>query len=897
MPDKKTYYDRTVKSVLKDLETKEKGLSEKEAKKRLEKYGKNKLEEKEKISPVEILLQQFKSPLIWVLIAAMIISIIVVFIEHGTKVGFGNFTEAIVILVILILNAIFGFVQEYKAEKAIEKLRELSSPKCKVIRDGETKEMDAEKLVPGDIIKIETGDRIPADSRIIEESELETQEAALTGESTPVSKTSEKIDSDKGVGDRINCVFAGTVVTKGKGKAVVIQTGMDTETGQIAEMISTSKKSKTPLQNKLAKLGKLLTILVIVISVLVFAIGLLRGYLTGDIDFELVREMLISAIALAVAAIPEGLPAVVTITLALGVRKMVQKNALIRRLPSVETLGATTMICTDKTGTLTHNEMTVKKLFVNEDEIEVEGTGYEAKGGFSKKKNIEKLLEIGALCNNSELKKEKKKWKIIGDPTEGALIVSAKKADIDIDKLGKKYKREDEMGFTSERKRMTTIHKNDDGKGKIAYMKGAPDVVIDLCSKVLINGKEKKLTKKMKKEIIKQNEEFADDALRVLSFAYKKLGKKYSKKKLEKSFVFVGLQAMIDPPRKEVKDSIKECKEAGIGVIIVTGDHKNTAVAIGKQLGIEGKAVEGKDLEKMSKKKLKKEISDIAVFARVDPKHKVKILEALKAKRHIVGMTGDGVNDAPALKKADIGVAMGITGTDVSKEASDMVLTDDNFKSIVNAIEEGRRIFDNIRKFVMYLLSSNVGEVMVVFFGIMLGNLPLLALQILWINIATDGLPALALSVEPAEKDIMKRKPKKKQERILTKKRFYVLFGVGVIMMLGTLGVFKFYPSESIVHARTMAFTTLVMFQLFNVLNLQSESKSVIKTFYKNLWLLGAIASSVVLHLIILYVPFFNEIFETMPLSLFDWIWVICVAASVLVAGEIFKLILYFKNK
>ncbi|MBD3361063.1 HAD-IC family P-type ATPase, partial [Candidatus Peregrinibacteria bacterium] len=697
------------------------------------------------------------------------------------------------------------------------------------------------------------------------------------------------------VGDRENCIFSGTMTTKGSAKAVVLRTGMDTETGQIAEMISTSKKEKTPLQKKLKRLGKILTIIVISISVLVFGVGLLKGYFNENIDINHIKEMLISSIALAVAAIPEGLPAVVTISLALGVRRMVKRNALIRRLPSVETLGATTVICADKTGTLTHNQMTVKKLFVNDKTVKVSGRGYKPEGEISEEKNIKTLLEIGALCNNSELEKEKKKWKVEGDPTEGALLVSAKKAGIDIDKLKEKKERKDEIGFSSERKRMTTIHSTKDGN--IAYMKGAPDVILKLCSKILINGKEKKLSEKKKKEILEKNEDFTKDALRVLGFAYKKIDKKYDKEKVEEDFIFVGLQAMIDPPREEVKKAIKKCETAGIKVIMITGDHKNTAVAIGKQLGIKGKSIEGTELDKMSDKELKKKVEEISVYARVNPKHKVKILKALRSKKHVIGMTGDGVNDAPALKKADIGIAMGITGTEVSKEASDMILTDDNFASIVNAVEEGRRIFDNIRKFVMYLLSSNAGEVLVVFIGIILGKLPILALQILWINIATDGLPALALSVEPPEKDIMKRKPKKKKESVLTKERFYLMTGIGIVMMLGTLGIFRYYPSDSLKHARTMAFTTLVLFQLFNVLNLQSEEKSVIKTFLRNKWLLGAIASSLILQLIILYIPYLNNVFKTTPLTLFDWLWILIATSSILLFGELVKLIIYLRKK
>ncbi len=878
--NKKTYYDMDSKDVLKEFETTEKGLSEKEVKKRLEEYGRNKLEEKDKISPWKIFAQQFMSPLVWVLIAAMIISIVVAFIESNNGVSISELTDAIIIFVILIFNAIFGFIQEYKAEKAIEKLRELSSPKATVIRDGKEKDIDAEEIVPGDIIKIETGDRMPADARIIEESELEAQEAALTGESNPVAKTTDKLKSGLGVGDRLNMVFAGTVTTKGRAKAVVTRTGMKTETGKIAEMISASKKEKTPLQKKLAKLGKLLTILVIIISILIFGIGLLRGYLTEGIDFALVKEMLIFSIALAVAAIPEGLPAVVTISLALGVRRMIKKNALIRRLPSVETLGATTVICTDKTGTLTHNQMTVTKMYVNDKVVEVSGKGYKPEGDFSDSKNIGALLEIGALCNDSELKKEKKKWEVTGDPTEGALIVSARKAGMNSIKLNKQKKRKDELGFTSERKRMTTIHSTD--KGNIAYMKGAPDGILDLCTKILINGKEQKLTKDKQKEILKQNDGFADDALRVLGFAYKKIGKKYSKKNLEKEFVFVGLQAMIDPPREEVKDAVKKCNTAGIKVIMITGDHKKTAVAIGKQLGIEGKSIEGAELEKMSKKELKKHVEEIAVYARVDPKHKVKILEALKSKGHIVGMTGDGVNDAPALKKADIGVAMGITGTDVSKEASDMVLTDDNFASIVNAMSEGRTIFDNIRKFVNYLLSSNLGEVMVILTAILIGlPLPITAIQILWINLITDGLPALALGLDPASPNIMQRKPRKKEEGIITKNTAANIIIISILMTLASLFLFNRYYEADLVKAQTIVFTTLVILEFVRLYMIRSDYN--IKMLSNN-WLVLAVVLSIGMQLLVLYSPL-NAFFNTIPLNLMEWVYILSTSFIVLIIG------------
>ncbi len=885
--NKKTYYDKKVKYVLKELDTDKDGLSSSEAKKRLEKYGRNKLREEKKISPFKIFIEQFKSPLIWVLIAAMVISIAVAFIEKENGLMLRDLTDAIVIGVILILNAILGFVQEYKAEKAIEELKKMASLKATVLRDGKEKDIDAEELVPGDVVLIETGDRIPADARIIEEHELEIQEAALTGESTPVAKKEEKLKSDLAVGDRVNCIFSGTVATKGRAKAVVMKTGMDTEIGNIAEMISTAEKEKTPLQKKLAKLGKFLTFLVIGISIVVFAAGMLRGVFTDGVNFPLVKEMLIAAIALAVAAIPEGLPAVVTISLALGVRRMVSKNALVRKLPSVETLGATTVICTDKTGTLTHNQMTVKRIFVNDKVIKVEGSGYKPEGHFSDTKNIDKLLEIGALCNDSKLIKEKGKWKVTGDPTEGALIVSAKKSGMNVEELEEKKEREEEIGFTSERKRMTTIHSTK--KGKVAYMKGAPDVILNLCNKVLINGKTKKLTKKRKKKILDKNEDFADDALRILGFAYKKLGKKYDKEKLEKNFIFVGLQGMIDPARKEVKGAIKRCRTAGIRVIMITGDHATTAKAIGNDLGIKGKAIVGKDLEKMKKKELEKKVSEINIYARVDPKHKVKILKALKKQDHVVAMTGDGVNDAPALKSSDIGIAMGITGTDVSKEASDMVLTDDNFSSIVNAVEEGRGIYNSIKQFVQYTLSSNFGEILVIFLAILIKwPLPLIAIQILWVNLLTDGLPGIALSVDPFNKNMMDRSPRKKKESIITKEVVYNILIVGSVMCIGTLFMFSSYGVGTI-KARSVAFTTLIMFQLFNILTYRA--KNFLLNIKNNKYLIGSVLISVILQFIVLYTPL-NSVFKTVPLGVIDWGKILLMSFSLYVILESRKMIM-----
>jgi len=884
------YHNKEIKEIFKELNSSENGLEEKEAEKRLQEYGLNEIKEEKKISPLKIFINQFKNFLIYILFAAVVISTIIgyqEYMQHGGNL-LKHLMESIAILIILIMIGVIGFIQEYRAEKAIEALKKLASLKAKVMRDGKKKEIDVSNLVPGDIVVLETGDKIPADSRLIEIIDLQTQEAALTGESLPVKKELKALAEKTQVADRSNMVFSGTIVTNGKGKAVVTGTGMKTEIGKIAKMIQETKPEPTPLQIKLEKLGKMLGVAVIAICIIVFITGALTG--------KNLIEMFKIAVSLAVAAVPEGLPAVVVVSLALGARRMVKRNALIRKLPSVETLGATTVICSDKTGTLTRNEMTVRKIYANGKIIDVTGSGYEPKGDFlfqNKKlntKEIELLLKAGTLNNDATLTKNN----IIGDPTEGSLIVSAAKAGLVKEKLEKEYKKTDEIPFSSERKCMTTMHKI---KGEtLAFTKGAPEVVLKLCNSVYENGKVKKLTEKKRKEILETNREFANNALRVLGFAYKTV---MDKKRAEKNLIFIGLQGMIDPPRTEVIDSIKKCKKAGIKVVMITGDHQITAKAVAKEIGIEGESLIGADLDKI--KDLDKIVEDVAIYARVNPEHKIKIVDALKKKGHIVAMTGDGVNDAPALKKSDIGIAMGITGTDVSKEASHMILTDDNFASIVNAVEEGRGIYDNIKKFVEYLLSSNLGEVLTIFIAIILSplfanSLPLLPIQILWINLVTDGLPALALSVEPMEKDIMARKPRNPKEKIVSKPIITRMMVVGLVMMLGTLFLFKFYkPELDLKYAQTMAFTTLMMFQMFNVLNCRSENKSLFSLgVFKNRYLIGAIIISMLLQLVAIYTPLNEWFFKTIPLSLFDWVLAVLVSSSVLWVVEIMKLIKKF---
>ncbi len=865
------YHTKKSEELYKEFATGPNGLSEFEAKKRLEKYGLNQLEEKEKISPLKIFISQFASPIVWILLAAVAISLFV-----------GEDLDAIVIGIILVLNAVLGFVQEYKAEKAIDALKKMASLKTVVLRNGKKVQIDSKEVVTGDILILEAGEKIPADARLIEISSLYTQEAALTGESTPVKKEIAILAEKTPVADRHNMIFSGTVITDGVGKALVVGTGMQTQIGSIAHLIQITKEELTPLQKKLKALARRLGALTIIICIVVFGVGVLKG--------NPLLDMFLAAVSLAVAAIPEGLPIVVTICMALGVQRMIKRHALVRKLPSVETLGCTTVICSDKTGTLTHNQMTVTKVYVDDEIIDVSGSGYESKGDFSSKpKDLGLLLQIGALNNNATLK-EDKGYEVVGDPTEGALIVSAAKNGLYKENLDIKHRRLEEIPFSSERKRMATIHKINGNKA--AYMKGAPDVILKLCSKIIVNGKVKELTPQKKKEILKINEEFADNALRVMGFAYKDVKGNFT----EKDLIFVGLQGMIDPPREEVKLAIQKCETAGIKVVMITGDHKTTAMAVARALGIEGKAITGEELHGID---LDKEVNDIAIYARVNPEDKLKIIAALKKKGHIVAMTGDGVNDAPALKKADIGISMGITGTDVAKEASDMILTDDNFTSIVNAVEEGRSIFDNIRKFVEYLISSNIGEILTIFMAILIFTgrnggtmLPLIPIQILWINLVTDGLPALALGVEPEEKGIMERPPRKPKAKIIDTFGEFYIFITGIIMMLGTLFVFKMYgPEENLRYAQTVAFTTLMMFQMFNVLNCRSERKSLFKLgVFSNLHLIGAIGTSILLQIIVIHTPL-NVYFKTIPMTRFDWLITVAVASSVFIFGEIFKFI------
>ncbi len=854
------YHSLQENKVLNELKTSKNGLDYATINNRIKKYGLNILPEKKQISPFSIFLKQFKSALVLILIAAAIISMLI-----------GELLDALIIFIILILNALLGFIQEYKAEKGIQALKKLTSSKVKVLRNGEQSIIESKYLVPGDITILESGLNIPADMRLIELYELEINESTLTGESTLIKKKLGRLPSKTAIADQKNMVFSGTTVSNGRGMGVVTATASSTELGKISDMIEQCEDAPTPLQLQLKKLGRLLGILTIIIAFIVFLGGIFKGFSFGTI--------LITSIAIAVAAIPEGLPAIVTIGLALGAQRMIKHKVLIRNLPSVETLGDTSVICADKTGTLTKNQMEVERLFVDNQIITINNKKFS-----STPRDLDTLLKIGAACNNAVFQRNE----LIGDPTEGALITSAAIKGIN----SKNNQRIGEIPFSSERKCMSTIHRLENNK--VIYMKGATSVVLNKCTKIIINGHITNLDNPTRKKILLQDANFSKDALRVLGFAYGIV----KEKPKEENLIFVGLQGMHDPPRNEVKKSLAICKKAGIKVIMITGDHQNTAIAIGKELGLSGGVMTGEELDNTTD--LSRVVDNITIFARVNPSHKLKIVDALKSKNYVVAMTGDGVNDAPALKEADIGIAMGLSGTDVAKDASDMILLDDNFSSIVSAVSEGRSIYHNIVSFVGYLLSSNIGEVLTLFIGILLAiPLPLLAIQILWINLITDGLPALALSVNPADHAYMTKKPRSKDSKIIPRARFIKMLLIGAIMAGGTLSLFIFglntnsWTPGSVdnryVYALTISFTALVVYQLFNVLNYASEPRSLFnRNSFKNKWLWLAIASSLSLQILVIYSPL-SSYFMVTPLSLGMWALIILASSSVLWFGELCK--------
>ncbi len=918
------------------------GLSRDEAQRRLAQFGPNELKSAPETPWWRRLLEQFKSVLVIILLVAIVISVVEWLLQDPRETALPY--EAIVITAIVVLNALLGFFQEARAERSVRALMALAAPESTVVRDGERQRIAARDIVPGDIILVEAGDKIPADARLIEEANLQTDEAPLTGESVPVAKETAPLDGDGSLGDRRNMIYSGTVATYGRGRAVVVATGMSTEVGHIAGLLEAAEKEPTPLQQELDRTGKRLSVIMLGICAVVFGAGLLS---TTAYTLNVVLSLFLFAVALAVAAIPEALPAIVTIGLSLGVRRMVAAHAIVRKLQAIETLGAATVICSDKTGTLTRNEMTVRVIQAGDATVEVSGSGYIPEGQFTVRGNtlspdsplhavVLRTLKAAALVNDATLSNGRGRWKVQGDPTEGALIVAARKLGLTDADLSR-YRRIGEIPFTSERKRHTTIHLDpDDSRALLVFVKGAPEILLPKCRYVMTaEGRHTALDDARRADLTRHVDGLAAQALRTLAIAMRTIepatlgvdpnaprNVEAPPDSIEDDLVLLGLVGMIDPPREEVKAAVAVARQAQVRTVMITGDHPATAAAIARELDIlepGARLVTGAELRTMSDAELDAAIEQVRVFARVDPSHKLRIVEALQRKGHIVAMTGDGINDAPALKAANIGVAMGITGTDVAKEAADMVLTDDNYASIVKAVEEGRGVFDNIQKYLIYLLSTNAGELLTMFAGVMLAGalglvsveiglfLPLLAVHLLWINLVTDGPPALALSVDPKDRDVMKRPPRQSGAGVLLPEDWARLVYVGVIMMVGTIFVLDaYYPGGLITlfatgaapnpHdealARTMAFTTLMMYQLFDVYNCRSRRRSAFFGFLENKWLLVAIAFSLGTHILVIYVPMLQVAFHTVPLSLMDWLIATAVASSLLFAMEIWKIAL-----
>lgn len=884
--EKKIWHALETDEVIWGLATTLEGLTEDEARERLQRFGPNEFGGAEGAAPLHIFIDQMKSPLIYVLFVAAVISLAV-----------GQLIDALVILGVVAVNAVIGFFQEYRAEKAMEALRQLAAPTASVIRNGERHEVPASDLVPGDLVAIATGDKVPADGRIVNAANLKIEEAALTGESVAVNKSTDRLPEDTPLAERKNVIYAGTVVTYGRAEAVVVATGLSTEVGKIAMQVATLQRERTPLQDKLASLGRIVGVIALGLAAFVVVAGLVRGF--GFI------EIFLFAVASAVAAIPEGLPAVITITLAIGLQRMAARHAVIRKLPAVETLGSATVICSDKTGTLTKNEMTVKALYTYGREYGVTGEGYTLEGHITlhgqkvASSDVPELLlalQTGVLCNDARLQCENTHCTIAGDPTEGSLLTAAAKAGIARADLEEQMPRLDEIPFDSERKYMATLHKA--GAKRMIFVKGAPESVIGMSSGIMIDGEPTDLTDERKQAIAEINNELASKALRVLAFAYKEAPSDKSDLEADDAsieLVFLGLAGMIDPPRPEAVEAIARCKQAGIRVMMATGDNKITAGAIADQMGIlseGGEVVEGREVARMSDDELAERIGRIDVFARVEPEHKLRIVNALKHNGHIVAMTGDGVNDAPALKRADIGVAMGVTGTDVAKEASEMVLTNDNFASIVAAVEEGRIIFRNIRKVVAYLLSTNAGEQLIIVTTILGGlPLPLIPVQILWINLVTDSFPALALAADPRREDVLAEPPKPPDVKIVSRGMLIRIALVAVIMTFGSVSFFYWeLVNGGLMRARTVAFAILGTYQLANAINMRSPIASVFSIgFLSNRWLILAISVSFLLQVATIHLGFMQVLFRTVPLSGPEWLLIIIISSSVIWAEEIRK--------
>jgi Ca2+-transporting ATPase len=915
-------YQQEAKEILAALGSDgHRGLSEEEALARLQRYGRNELAAEKPVSAWRKFLAQFEDALVLLLLVATAISAGLWLYERDTALPY----EAIAIFAVVLLNAAMGYIQESRAASAVAALKQMAAAHARVIRNGEPRSAPAAEVVPGDIIVVEEGDTVPADARVLHSTSLKVAEAALTGESLPVAKDSAPIQADVALGDRDNMIFSGTAVAYGRARAVVVATGMQTEMGRIAGMLREAPDERTPLQKELDRVGKALGLVVIVIAAVMIGTIIVFEHVRG---WSAILGVLILGIALAVAAVPEGLPAVVTAVLSLGVQRMARRNAIMRHLSAVETLGSANVIASDKTGTLTKNEMTVRTVVTASGRVRIGGTGYVPAGEVEREEGgpvdgalrteLQRALALADRANNAVLQQHGGRWTVLGDPTEGALVVAARKAGLQADRLKGRFERVAEVPFSSERKLMSTVHTDAEKQERLlVFAKGAPDVLLARCSEELVGEHSRPLTNERRREILAINEELAGRALRTLAIACRSvpvaaLEIEDVDERVERDLVFAGLVGMIDPPRDEARDAVERAKRAGIRPIMITGDHPITAQVIAQELGIagNGRAISGAELAGMSDESLVQVAKSASVYARVNPEHKLRIVRALQRAGAVVAMTGDGVNDAPALKTADIGVAMGVTGTDVSKEAADMVLADDNFATIVAAVEEGRAIFSNIRKFLRFLLSSNIGEVLTMFFGVLLAKvtglqaegsavvLPLLATQLLWINLATDGAPALALGMDPAGEGVMKRPPRPEAEPVITRRMWSGIFSVAVVMAAGALLVLDaslpgglIDGSGNMRYAQTMAFTTLIMFQLFNVFNARSDERSAFQGAFTNPWLWRAIGLAIALQIAVVYVPVLQQAFSTVGLSFGDWLRCTAVASSVLWLRELGKAI------
>jgi len=918
-------YQQTVEAIIAEQRTDaQHGLTKAEAATRLAAQGRNELTAKKQVPAWRKFLAQFKDVLVIVLLVATAISAALWLIERESALPY----EALAIFAVVLLNAIIGYMQSSRAASAVAALRQMSAARAKVIRDGENMDIPSAEIVPGDLLIIEEGDTIPADARLIHSTALQTAESALTGESLPASKEIGTITGDVAIGDRPNMIFSGTAVTYGRGKAIVTATGMQTEMGRIAGMLDATPEEITPLQKELNLVGKRLALIVIGIAVVMIATIIWIEDVRG---FAAVFDVLILGVALAVSAVPEGLPAMVTAVLALGVQRMAKRNAIVRHLSAVETLGSANIIASDKTGTLTKNEMTVRSVITASGRVDFSGTGYAPDGEVTVadgsklegpiRLELERALTIAHRANNAELHEENGLWQVHGDPTEGALITAAHKAGLEHDKLNERFERVGEVPFSSERKLMSTVHTDTEQERILVFTKGAPGVLIAKCKMERVGDESRTLTDERRAEIMALNEGLAGEALRTLAVAARELPADALEhddvdEDLEQKLIFIGLIGMIDPPRDESKQAVAQAVGAGIRPIMITGDHPKTAIVIARELGIapDGRVMSGDELEKQTDAQLDQTVREVSVYARVNPEHKLRIVQALQRGGATVAMTGDGVNDAPALKTADIGVAMGRSGTDVSKEAADIVLTDDNYATIVIAIEEGRAIFANIRKFLRYLLSSNIGEVMVMFFGVVFAKaiglqgdgsgvvLPMLATQILWINLVTDGAPALALGIDPADAGLMNLPPRSRDEGIITRRMWAGIFFVGAVMAAGVLLVLDaclpggfIEGTGTLRHAQTMAFTTVVISSMFAVFNARSDEESAFIGLFRNGWVWAAIGLSMALQVAVIYTPFLQKAFSTVALSGQDWLLCTAVGSTVLLARELSKVVIRAK--